>query len=136
MPVVDTSVLVPLFDADHSRHDDARRLVAAPILLRVTGGVLAELTTVLRRRGKDAGLDGARIAREALVQLEGLRGFRHSTDYDPEAVSRTYASHAGLSYVDAWGIVLAMETGEELLTFDEDQTAAYREERKSSVGLP
>lgn len=132
MPVVDTSVLVPLFDADHPHHHDARQLVAAPILLYVTGGVLAELTTVLRRRGKDVGLDGARIAREALGQLEKLQGFRHVTDYDPGSVSRTYAAHAGLSYVDAWGIVLAMDMGEDLISFDERQMAAYREEKKAA----
>ena len=132
MPVVDTSVLVPLFDADHPRHQEAKILVAKPILLHVTGGVLAELTTVLRRRGKDVGLDGARIAREALIHLEGLRGFRHATDYEPESVSRTFGAHPSLSYVDAWGIVLAMDMGEDLLSFDERQMAAYREGAKSA----
>jgi predicted nucleic acid-binding protein len=129
MPVIDTSVLVPLFDADHPRHAEARQLVAAPVLLHVTGGVLAELTTVLRRRGKDAGLDGARVAREALVQLEALHGFRHVIDYDAEAVSRAYAQHSALSYVDAWGVVLALEMGEDLMTFDDRQLAAYVEEK-------
>jgi predicted nucleic acid-binding protein len=132
MPVLDTSVLVPLFDADHPDHAQARERVGAPILLHVSGGVIAELTTVLRRRAKDAGLDGSRVAREALSKLEGLRGFRHAASYDADAVSRVYQAHSALSYVDALGIVLALDLGEPLLTFDDRQMAAYRREKKQT----
>lgn len=129
MPVADTSVLVPLFDADHPHHAQARRAVEAPGTLLVSGGVLGELTTVLRRRAKDIGLDGDRIAREALGKLESLAGFRHADAYDATAVSRIFQAHAGLSYVDAWGVALAIETGDELLTLDSRQRAVYRRER-------
>lgn len=132
MPVPDTSVLVPLFDADHPRHQDARRQVGAPVMLHVTGGVLAELTTVLRRRAKDTGLDGARTAREALRHLESLRGFRHAVTYDATEVSRVYKAYETLSYVDAMGIVLALELGDPLLTFDDTQSKAYAKEKAAT----
>lgn len=130
MPVPDTSVLAALFDADHPRHTEARRLVGAPGVLHVSGGVVAELTTLLRRRANDVGLDGNRVAREALEQLEKLGGFRLATDYDTEAASRLYRDNAALSYVDAWGIALAVGLGEELLTLDERQRKAYQEARQ------
>lgn len=133
MPVPDTSVLVPAFDADHPRHAEARRMLGAPILLHVTGGVLSELTTVLRRRANDVKVDGAKVAREALAKLEALEGFRHATGYDAEAVSRVYLAHSALSYVDAVGIVLALDLDDELMTFDDAQAAAHkREKRKRS----
>lgn len=129
MPVPDTSILVALFDADHPQHARALSVVGAPGTLHVTGGVLAELTTVLRRRGNDVGLQGDRIAREAVERLEGLQGFRHATEYDAPAVSRLYRSHDGLSYVDAWGIMLALGLREELLTLDARQRTVHRRER-------
>ena len=130
MPVLDTSVLVPAFDADHPRHAEARKLLAGPSLLHVSAGVTAELTTVIRRRASDAGLPGAKVAREALARLEALAGFRHAASYDAEAVSQVYHTHASLSYVDALGIVIALGIDDDLLTFDDAQAAAYRRERK------
>lgn len=129
VPVIDTSVLVPLFDADHPLRSKAQGLTKAPGVLAVCGGVLAELTTVIRRRGKDVGLDGDQIAREALAHLEALRGFRHIDAYDARAVSQLYREVPGLSYVDAWGVVIAIEMDEELLTFDTRQADAYRHAR-------
>ncbi|MGH2669845.1 MAG: PIN domain-containing protein [bacterium] len=134
MPVPDTSILVPLFDADHPHHARARRAVGAPGPLHVSGGVLAELTTVLRRRGSDVGLDGELIAREALERLEALQGYRHASEYDAVAVSRLYRTHSGLSYVDAWGIALALGMDEQLLTLDARQRAVYRRERAREPG--
>lgn len=128
MPVVDSSVLVPAFDADHPRHAEARDALARPILLQVSGGVLAEVTTVLCRRANDVGSDGAKVAREALARLEGLAGFRHATSYDADEVSRVYGAHTALSYVDALGIVLAIDLREDLLTFDDAQAKAYKKE--------
>lgn len=128
MPVVDSSVLVPAFDADHPRHVEARDELAHPVLLHVSGGVLAEVTTVLRRRAHDVGSDGAKVAREALTRLEGLAGFRHATSYDADEVSRIYSAHTALSYVDALGIVLAIGLRDDLLTFDEAQAKAYKKE--------
>ena len=130
MPVLDTSVLVPAFDADHPRHKEARQLLAGPALLHVSGGVLSELTTVLRRRANDSGLAGAKVARDALACLEGLSGFRHAAAYDADAVSRVYQAHASLSYVDALGIVLALDTGYALITFDDAQAAALKREKR------
>jgi predicted nucleic acid-binding protein len=130
MPVLDTSVLVPAFDADHPRHHEARELLAAPALLHVNAGVLGELTTVLRRRANDVGLEGSKVARDALAKLESLAGFRHATSYDPDTVSHVYRAHSSLSYVDAIGIVLALELDEELLTFDDGQAAALKRERR------
>ncbi|MFA5862833.1 MAG: PIN domain-containing protein [Candidatus Thermoplasmatota archaeon] len=129
MPVPDTSVLVPIFDADHPLHEKARAQIGAPVLLHVTGGVLAELTTVLRRRGNDVGLDGSRIARECLGELEQLRGFRHASPCDGAEVTRVFKAHSSLSYVDAWGIVLALELGDTIITFDERQASAFKREK-------
>lgn len=129
MPVVDTSVLVPAFDADHPNHERARRALAEPGALHITGGVIAEFTTVLRRKGNDAGEDGALIAREALASLEALPGFRHAVSYDVGKASRLFHATPSLSYVDAWGIVLAEALGEGLVTFDAEQAAASRERR-------
>ncbi|HUR70159.1 MAG TPA: PIN domain-containing protein [Candidatus Thermoplasmatota archaeon] len=133
MPVVDSSVLVPAFDADHPRHAEARGKLGTTSLLHVSGGVLAEVTTVLRRRANDIGSDGSKVAREALVRLEELAGFRHATSYDPDEVSRVYQAHAALSYVDAMGIVIAIRLDDELLTFDDAQSKALKKERRKSA---
>lgn len=131
MPVVDSSVLVPAFDADHPRHAEAREKLATTSLLHVSGGVLGEVTTVLRRRANDVGSEGSKVAREALARLEELAGFRHATSYDADEVSRVYQAHPTLSYVDAMGIVLAIGLGEDLLTFDDAQERAHKKERRS-----
>lgn len=131
MPVVDSSVLVPAFDIDHPRHAEARAELAKTGLLHVSGGALAEVTTVLRRRANDMGSDGSKFAREALARLEELAGFRHATSYDAEEVSRVYQKHSTLSYVDAIGVVLAVGLGDDLLTFDDAQARAHKRERRA-----
>lgn len=133
MPVVDSSVLVPAFDADHPRHAEARGKLATTSLLHVSGGVLAEVTTVLRRRANDMGSDGSKVARESLARLEELAGFRHATTYDADEVSRVYLAHATLSYVDAMGIILAIGLNDELLTFDDAQARAHKRERRKAT---
>lgn len=133
MPVVDSSVLVPAFDADHPRHGEARGKLATTSLLHVSGGVLAEVTTVLRRRANDLGLDGSNVARDALARLEELAGFRHVTSYDADEVSRVYQAHAALSYVDAMGIVIAIVLDDELLTFDDAQSRAHKKELRKNA---
>ncbi|MHB8584735.1 MAG: PIN domain-containing protein [Thermoplasmatota archaeon] len=129
MPIYDSSVLVPLFDQDHPLHEKARKEVARPEMVYVSGGVLTEVSSVLRRRANLVGLDGNAVARDAVRALAAMQGFRHAPHHDPALVAEIYEAHQTLSHVDAWGIALALSTAEDLATFDERQRKAFLRER-------
>lgn len=130
MAVVDTSVLVAAFDDEHPRHRAARAALAKQAAVVVHGGILEELTRVMRRAANQAGLDGNQVARAVLATLRASPGYRLAADYDEAATAQRFAENPPLSYVDAWGIEVAHATGQELLTFDRDQERAWKAARR------
>lgn len=126
MAVVDTSVLLPLFDVAHANHARARAALSAVDRIATHGGVLAELTRLIRRRAILRGLDGNAASRQAIGALRGLPGFRDTGDGLGAKVAQRYAAETGLSYADAWGIEAALADRDALLTFDARQAAAWR----------
>jgi predicted nucleic acid-binding protein len=131
MPVIDTSFLMALFDEDHPRHKEARRLMRSPDAMYVSGGVLGEFTTIVRRRANEVGLDGEEVARELLMRLQSLRHVHHATFEDASEISRIYRENRGIGYVDAWGVALACSRKERLYSFDRRQKVVYRKESKT-----
>lgn len=126
MPVVDASVLVPAFDADHPLHGRARKLLAAAGRVAIHPGTLAELSTVLRRQANLKGLDGANVARNAVRALRSLPGMRDTGDNLAVAATRRYLESKELSFVDAWTIEAALADRDELLSLDRAQVAAWK----------
>lgn len=126
MAVVDTSVLLPLFDMGHANHAKAKAALSDIERIATHGGVLAELTRLIRRRAILRGMDGNIAAREAVRALRALPGFRDTGDGLGAKVERRYAAETGLSYADAWGIEAALADRDDLLTFDAKQAAAWR----------
>lgn len=130
MAVVDTSILVPLFDAAHVNHAKAKAALSGINRLAIPGGVLAELTRLIRRLAKRQGLDGNQAAREAIHALRALPGFRDTGDGLATVTEARYALESNLSYVDAWGIEAALADRDDLLTFDAHQAAAWRKAKR------
>ncbi|MBW3581892.1 MAG: PIN domain-containing protein [Euryarchaeota archaeon] len=125
MAIFDTSVLLSLFDPGHVHHAKAREATESHTLWHVTPGVLAELTQVVRRHANARGTDGSALSRRLLETLETTTSYRPLAQHDPEFVSRIFQIHAELSYVDAWGIAVALDRVEPLVTFDERQRAVW-----------
>lgn len=130
MAVVDTSALLPLFDTEHPNHAQAKAALSSIKRIAVPGGVLTELTRLLRRLANQQGLNGNTVAREALHALRTLPGFRDTGDGLASVTQKRYAAQSNLSYVDAWGIEAARADRDELLTFDATQAAAWRRTKK------
>lgn len=126
MAIIDTSVLVPLFDADHPQHHDAQRLAREHNPWHISGGVLSEFTRVVRRLTNLRGEDGNQAARRALAVLEEYAGYRPLADYDAALASRIFRMDDGMSYVDAWGIALSYARSEPLLTLDRRQRSILK----------
>ncbi len=121
MAIVDTSLLVPLFDRGHANHTQARRQAAEHSIWHISCGVLAEFTQVIRRIANDHAQDGNVAARRALEALREMTGYRPIESFDEPLIARIYAMDPALSYVDAWGIAAALERQEPLLTLDDHQ---------------
>lgn len=121
MAIVDTSLLVPLVDRGHPHHARARRKATDHSIWHITGGVLAEFTQVIRRIANDQAQDGNAAARKALDALRETTGYRPLVTFDEPLIARIYSMDPALSYVDAWGIAVALERQEPLLTLDEHQ---------------
>ncbi len=133
MAVVDTSVLVPLFDVAHPNHAKARAVLAEIDRLATHGGALAELTRVIRRRANLRGLKGNEAARAAVHALRALPAFRDTGDGLAAQVEKRYQAEPKLSYADAWGIEAALADRDDLLTFDKHQAAAWRTATKTRL---
>lgn len=118
MAILDTSLLVALFDLDHPHHKPAREAVLGHGVWHVSGGVLAEFTQAIRRLTNEQGSDGNAAARQALESLRAFSGYRTIQEYDEPHVARIHATAPGMSYVDAWGVSLAVTRQEPLLTLD------------------
>ena len=125
MGVVDSSTLLDLFDAQSPGHAKAKARLAKGTFT-VTPGVLSEVTQAVRRRAAMQGLDGAKAARDMLAALRSLPGYTFAAQADDAGIAKIYASDAGLSYVDAWGVWLARKSGEDLWTHDAAQARAWR----------
>jgi len=123
MPVVDTSFLIALKDADDKEHRAA--MVAARgqgpfvipgvILHDYLLGVFQHATTVA---GKAA---GNRTARDALVELRSQPVFLVDPRFDPDEAARIFLTARRLTYADAVAIHVSLLLGEELWTFDKGQ---------------
>lgn len=99
MPLFDTSALVPLFDEAHPNHKKATAAFQAADLVLLHPCVVLELTTVLRRLGKAARLDGNRAAREALVVL--LQEPRVRMEGNHDAAVELFLADTRISFTDA-----------------------------------
>lgn len=121
LPIFDTSVLIPLLDAGHKDHAAAREAAARHKVWNVPAGVVVEVTQVIRRLANARGSDGNAAARRALDALESTAAYRYLDRHDMGLASRIYQTNPGLSYADAWGISLALERDEPLVTHDERQ---------------
>lgn len=78
-------------------------------------------------------MDGNLVAQRALDALESTGAYRYVAEHDGQLVSRIYHSTPGLSYVDAWGIALALDRVEPLVSFDNRQLEVL-ERLRSSTG--
>lgn len=125
LAIIDTSVLIPILDRLHTSHDKARDATNKHTIWHIPAGVVQELTQVVRRRMNARSGDGNTAARQALDGLESASAYRYLPGHDPEFVSRIYHAHPALSYVDAWGIAVALDRVEPLVTFDERQRAVW-----------
>lgn len=125
MTILDTSILIPLLDGSHPHHSEARERVARSPVWQVPAGVISELCLVVRRSANRQALDGNSMARRMLTALEAMPAFRCLTAYDSRLASRIYLEHPSLSYVDAWGIAVALDRQEPLLTLDETQQRVF-----------
>lgn len=125
MGVVDSSLLLDLFDSQGTGHAKAKTRLAHGAFT-VTPGVLSEITQAVRRRAALQRLDGAQVARDMLAALRSLPGYTFAAQADDAGIAEIYAADSSLSYVDAWGIWLARKTGDELWTHDAAQARAFR----------
>lgn len=128
LPVADTNVLVALLDRDHPHHGRAASDLSGHERVLLPTVVLAELTTYLRRTAKDAGLDGNRIARDAVHELLGAAGVHHATSFDADRALRLFARRGRLSLADAVVIATATRHSEGLVCYDRAMQAAFRSE--------
>lgn len=126
MPVLDTTVLVALFDESHESRGKVLRQLGDATVLHIPSVVLAELMLVLRKLAKDRGHDGNAFARACLAKLMAKRGIEERQEYDGAAARQLFRANPGLSYVDAVGIVTARTMNEELLTLDKEQLKLWR----------
>lgn len=132
MTTIDTSWLYAFIDELDVHHDEAIQQAKASSLLRMPQLVLAELLQLVQFRvRKQKGDAAARaIARQILHDLETAPTFL-VTQTDAPSTSALFRRHARLSYVDAAAIATAMRNGEDLLSFDEVQLAAWAKERRT-----
>lgn len=133
MPIVDTSFLIALKNGDDPHHREAFRLAAMHSSLVIPGIVLHEFLLVAFQRGKRAAgtRQGERSTRQALDEIQGQPVFHVEPLYDPKDASALFLEEPGLSYADAVAISVSLQTGHELLTFDEFQAAVAAARSKS-----
>lgn len=127
MPVIDTSVLMALFNEEDRHHGRAREATKEPGVYVIAAVILQEFLMALGRRITTlAGTARSRNAvREAYTALASSPAFRIQPGYRVEAAGRVYVSHKTLSYADAVAIALARDTRDELLTFDQAQRRVF-----------
>lgn len=131
MAVVDTSVLVPLFDNRHAQHAKAVARLADVTDLGVVAPSLQELASVLRREGKARGLDGGQIARQAVARLRAQPRFQDKGAGVAAAACGRFVASPGLSLADCWAIEAALADGDELVTFDANQAKAWQAAKRA-----
>lgn len=129
LPVVDTSALVPVYDLDHPHRAQALEMLEGHDRLVVPTVVLAELTTYIRRKVKDAGGDGNQAARRALAELMASHGVEERPLRDGRPAHRLYAESAALSFADAVVIATAWAYDAGLICFDGAMDKAWRQKR-------
>lgn len=121
MPAFDASALVPLFDAAHPRHDEARRRFREARQVLLHPCTVAEMTMVVRRIAKDHGRNGNKVARQALSSLLEQPRVRIEASLDYEAAVAMYLDTNKLSFTDA--VVAQMRHHHDRkapVTFDDD----------------
>lgn len=101
MPAIDADALVALHTSTHPQHGEARRRFEAAGHIHAHPSVLAEFTTVMRRQATRQGLDGNKVAREALQSVLAQPRVRLSIDVDHGDAIRRYLANAALSFTDA-----------------------------------
>jgi predicted nucleic acid-binding protein len=119
MTVVDTSVLVALFDRQDARCDEVRQRFRGNEPLLVAPESLVELLGVLKSKAGRAASD------QALGDLMRIRTVTWIHESDPAGSYRFQQAHPGLSYMDAAAIGCALRRGVALWTFDGRQQKAF-----------
>lgn len=132
MPVLDTSLLVALLNADDPLHGKARGDVAGLRGASIPYPVLVELVQVVeyRVRQRLGAPAGRRAAREAFVAIDGSASFAVELPRGLPEAARLFLADKRLSLVDAVGVAHAIEAEEDLMTYDKHQARAFRNARR------
>ena len=132
VPVADTSWLVALHSARDRFHKTAVARAAGENDLVVPDVVLGEFLNTMfwLSGGRTKPDEAAAESRQVLNGILRTPAFRLVSDSDPEQSRRLFLDHPELSYPDAVGIRVALETSAELLTFDGPQRRRWEGLRK------
>lgn len=123
--VVDTSFLYALLVEADPRHVGAMKELARHSGLEIPPAIVAETEMLLRKR---SGRGVAIATLEDLLAANPQVGILDA-DLHPTA-SRLWKAYGGISYADAHAVAGALLLGSDLVTFDEQQEAVWRKERK------
>lgn len=132
----DTGALMAVFDADHPRHDWAREAFRDADQVLLHPCVLAETSTLLRRRINGVGKDGNKGARDAIRLLRAEPRCRLIAGIDHDAVTRRYLADHQLSFVDAVVLELAFRERTAPVTFDKAIAAHWKKRASRRKGKP
>lgn len=130
MTVFDSSALVPLFLSSHANKAKAQAKLREAEVVWLHATVLAETAQVLRRAGRLAGLDGSKLARQAVLDLLDQPRCRIIERLDHAAAVQRYTEDARLSLVDSFVVQAAIELGTEPQAFDQSLLKAWREAKR------
>lgn len=131
MPIVDTSVLVAMFNPDDVHRSDALRISKAAAEMVVPQLVLAEFLQVVEHmtRRHTGGAAVAVASRRAYQEVQRGRNVVFHAGHDHAKAAAIYLGNPKLSYIDAAAIQVALSTGQELASFDDDQVAVWKRMR-------
>lgn len=131
MPTADTSWLYALMDEQDAHHDRALQTTEQHSQIDVHVLALAEVLHLIRIRarklyGQTPALQAERATRKALLAVGGLR---FCTELDLTRSAAIHDRHRPLSFADAALVAHAIGSGQELLSFDARQLAAWKHEK-------
>lgn len=123
--VVDTSVLMAVIDSEDAHHGRAIDTLGGHLGVEIPPAVLAEWEGLVRKR---SGRAAAVATIPAFLSRNPQVGIMDA-DLHPRAQA-IWRRHGGITYTDAHIIAAALLLGDELITFDERQKAAWKKEKK------
>lgn len=123
MPVIDTSWLIALFNAEDAHHQKTVAVAEEPGRYLIPHVILNEFLSVIHHR------TDAPTARRLLQEIRADPAFRVIPECDVDHIDAMYRARRTLSYADCVAASVAITMNEPLLTFDEKQARAVRSKK-------